>query len=169
MLQRHEREDWEQALRMPGDDQDLRRQRGRVDRGGGKRPGQRPRPRPPQGPDEILPQISEMHLVDFNVRIVEGSEGTAARVKVLLDSQDGDELWSTIDVSENIIEASWQAPGGKHPVQAEQGQSQRERPAAAGGLKSGAVVFLIGGVLSGPSHPRGIPGQDARESPRSAR
>ena len=67
-----------------------------------------------------------MHLVDFNVRIVEGSEGTAARVKVLLDSQDGDELWSTIDVSENIIEASWQAPGGKHPVQAEQGQSQRE-------------------------------------------
>jgi len=50
-----------------------------------------------------------MHLVDFKVRIVEGSEGTAAKVKVLLDSRDGDETWSTIGVSENIIEASWQA------------------------------------------------------------
>jgi 2-isopropylmalate synthase len=55
------------------------------------------------------PQITEMHLVDFKVRIVEGREGTAARVKVLLDSRDGEELWSTIGVSENIIEASWQA------------------------------------------------------------
>jgi 2-isopropylmalate synthase len=50
-----------------------------------------------------------MHLIDFKMRIVEGSEGTAARVKVLLDSGDGKEMWSTIGVSENIIEASWQA------------------------------------------------------------
>jgi 2-isopropylmalate synthase len=58
---------------------------------------------------KFYPQINEMHLVDFKVRIVEGSEGTAAKVKVLLDSRDGNELWSTIGVSENIIEASWQA------------------------------------------------------------
>lgn len=58
---------------------------------------------------KFYPQISEMHLVDFKVRIVEGSEGTAARVKVLLDSRDEQEVWSTIGVSENIIEASWQA------------------------------------------------------------
>jgi 2-isopropylmalate synthase len=58
---------------------------------------------------KFYPGISEVHLVDFKVRIVEGSEGTAARVKVLLDSRDADELWSTIGVSENIIEASWQA------------------------------------------------------------
>jgi len=58
---------------------------------------------------KFYPQISEMHLVDFKVRIVEGSEGTAARVKVLLDSRDEKEVWSTIGVSENIIEASWQA------------------------------------------------------------
>jgi len=50
-----------------------------------------------------------MNLVDFKVRIVEGSEGKAARVKVLLDSRDGREMWSTIGVSENIIDASWQA------------------------------------------------------------
>jgi 2-isopropylmalate synthase len=58
---------------------------------------------------KFYPQINDMHLIDFKVRIVEGSEGTAARVKVLLDSSDGKEMWSTIGVSENIIEASWQA------------------------------------------------------------
>jgi 2-isopropylmalate synthase len=50
-----------------------------------------------------------MQLVDFKVRIVEGSEGTAAKVKVLFDTRDGEEMWSTIGVSENITEASWQA------------------------------------------------------------
>jgi 2-isopropylmalate synthase len=58
---------------------------------------------------KFYPQIRDMHLVDFKVRTLEGSEGTAAGVRVLLDSTDGEELWSTIGVSENIIEASWQA------------------------------------------------------------
>ena len=58
---------------------------------------------------KFYPQIKDMHLVDFKVRTLEGSEGTAAGVRVLLDSTDGEELWSTIGVSENIIEASWQA------------------------------------------------------------
>jgi 2-isopropylmalate synthase len=40
---------------------------------------------------------------------VEGSEGTAAMVKVLLDSKDEEEVWSTIGVSDNVIEASWHA------------------------------------------------------------
>jgi 2-isopropylmalate synthase len=58
---------------------------------------------------KFYPQIGAMHLVDFKVRIVEGSEGTAALVKVLIDSRDEDEVWSTIGVSENVIEASWHA------------------------------------------------------------
>jgi 2-isopropylmalate synthase len=58
---------------------------------------------------KFYPQIGAMHLVDFKVRIVEGSEGTAALVKVLIDTRDEDEVWSTIGVSENIIEASWHA------------------------------------------------------------
>jgi len=58
---------------------------------------------------KFYPQIKDMHLVDFKVRTLEGSEGTAAGVRVLLDSTDGEEFWSTIGVSENIIEASWQA------------------------------------------------------------
>lgn len=58
---------------------------------------------------KFYPQIREMRLIDFKVRTLEGSEGTAARVRVLLDSTDDTEVWSTIGVSENIIDASWQA------------------------------------------------------------
>jgi 2-isopropylmalate synthase len=58
---------------------------------------------------KFYPRIQEMHLVDFKVRILEGSEGTAAKVRVLLDSRDEDEIWSTVGVSANIIEASWNA------------------------------------------------------------
>ncbi len=58
---------------------------------------------------KFYPQIWEMHLVDFKVRIIEGSEGTAANVRVLLDSRDDSDLWSTIGVSTNVIDASWHA------------------------------------------------------------
>ncbi len=58
---------------------------------------------------KFYPEIKEMRLIDFKVRTLEGSEGTAAGVRVLLDSTDGSEVWSTVGVSGNIIEASWQA------------------------------------------------------------
>jgi 2-isopropylmalate synthase len=50
-----------------------------------------------------------MRLVDFKVRVIDGREGTAAKVRVLLESRDQKDIWSTIGVSEDIIEASWQA------------------------------------------------------------
>jgi len=58
---------------------------------------------------KFYPRISEMHLIDFKVRILEGTDGTAAKVRVLLESRDDTEEWTTIGVSENIIEASWHA------------------------------------------------------------
>ena len=58
---------------------------------------------------KFYPRIEEMRLVDFKVRVLEGSAGTAARVRVLIESRDGKDIWSTVGVSENIIEASWQA------------------------------------------------------------
>lgn len=58
---------------------------------------------------KFFPQIEEMGLVDFKVRVIDGSKGTAAKVRVQIDSRDSREIWSTIGVSENIIEASWQA------------------------------------------------------------
>ncbi len=58
---------------------------------------------------KFYPEIEEMHLTDFKVRVLDGREGTAAKVRVLIQSQDAEESWTTIGVSENIIEASWQA------------------------------------------------------------
>jgi 2-isopropylmalate synthase len=59
--------------------------------------------------NKFFPQVEEMGLVDFKVRVIDGSKGTAAKVRVQIESRDSREIWSTIGVSENVIEASWQA------------------------------------------------------------
>lgn len=59
--------------------------------------------------DRFYPDLDAMRLVDFKVRVIDGREGTAARVRVLIESRDQQEVWSTIGVSEDVIEASWQA------------------------------------------------------------
>lgn len=56
-----------------------------------------------------FPVIREMHLKDYKVRVLDGVKGTAARVRVMIDSGDEHDQWTTVGVSENIIEASWQA------------------------------------------------------------
>jgi 2-isopropylmalate synthase len=58
---------------------------------------------------DFYPTLSKMHLSDFKVRVLDEKAGTAAKVRVLIQSQDEKDSWSTIGVSENIIEASWQA------------------------------------------------------------
>jgi 2-isopropylmalate synthase len=58
---------------------------------------------------DFYPTLSRMHLSDFKVRVLDEKAGTAAKVRVLIQSQDENDSWSTIGVSENIIEASWQA------------------------------------------------------------
>ncbi|MDD5281674.1 MAG: citramalate synthase [Candidatus Omnitrophica bacterium] len=58
---------------------------------------------------DFYPTLAKMHLSDFKVRVLDGKAGTAARVRVLIQSQDEKDVWSTIGVHENIIEASWQA------------------------------------------------------------
>jgi 2-isopropylmalate synthase len=50
-----------------------------------------------------------MHLLDYKVRVINAQEGTAARVRVSIQSTDGDRVWGTVGVSENVIEASWLA------------------------------------------------------------
>ena len=59
--------------------------------------------------EEFYPSLQQMHLSDFKVRVIEEKAGTAARVRVLIQSHDPEESWWTAGVSENIIEASWQA------------------------------------------------------------
>ena len=57
----------------------------------------------------FFPNLTQMHLVDYKVRVVNGQEGTASRIRVNIESTDGQQSWGTIGVSENIIEASWRA------------------------------------------------------------
>ncbi|MCK4767519.1 MAG: citramalate synthase, partial [Desulfobacula sp.] len=57
----------------------------------------------------MFPKINDMHLVDFKVRVIDGMDGTDAKVRVLIESRDENNIFSTIGVSEDIIEASWQA------------------------------------------------------------
>ncbi len=59
--------------------------------------------------NEVYPEVAEMHLSDYKVRVLDGKNGTAAKVRVLIDSANQSDKWSTVGVSENIIEASWQA------------------------------------------------------------
>ncbi len=59
--------------------------------------------------DRFYPSLRAMSLVDFKVRVVNASAGTAAKVRVLIESKDHKDSWGTVGVSENIIEASWLA------------------------------------------------------------
>ena len=55
------------------------------------------------------PAVERMHLLDYKVRVINAQEGTAAKVRVSIESTDGDNVWGTVGVSENVIEASWLA------------------------------------------------------------
>lgn len=57
----------------------------------------------------FYPEISNVQLTDFRVRILDPEEATAATTRVLIESSDGDDTWGTVGVSGNIIEASWEA------------------------------------------------------------
>jgi 2-isopropylmalate synthase len=57
--------------------------------------------------EQVFPSIRQVHLEDYKVRVLSSSDGTAARVRVLIESADGRDIWGTVGVSENIIEASW--------------------------------------------------------------
>ena len=56
-----------------------------------------------------FPRLKEMDLVDYKVRVINARAGTAARVRVVIESKDHDSMWGTVGVSENVIEASWLA------------------------------------------------------------
>ncbi len=58
---------------------------------------------------EAYPKLDGIRLTDFKVRVVNTGEGTAARVRVLIESADERSSWSTVGVSTNVIEASWLA------------------------------------------------------------
>lgn len=58
---------------------------------------------------QFYPSIRDMHLTDYKVRVIDEKDATAAKVRVLIESSDFEHTWSTVGVSTNIIEASWEA------------------------------------------------------------
>jgi 2-isopropylmalate synthase len=59
--------------------------------------------------ETFYPELANVHLTDYKVRVIDGKDATAARVRVLLQSTDGETVWTTVGVSTDIIEASWLA------------------------------------------------------------
>ena len=84
---------------------------------------------------EIHPHLRDIELVNFKVRILDETKGTGAVTRVLIDASDGQQVWGSIGVSENLIEASWDAlvdslefgmQPGKLPHSSEQGPAAQE-------------------------------------------
>jgi 2-isopropylmalate synthase len=59
--------------------------------------------------EKFYPNLKKMQLTDYKVRVLEGKEGTKAKVRVLIESANRHQTWGTVGVSENIIQASWEA------------------------------------------------------------
>lgn len=57
----------------------------------------------------FYPNVGEVRLTDFKVRVLEGTSGTGATVSVLIESTDGEDVWWTVGFNENVIQASWNA------------------------------------------------------------
>ncbi len=58
---------------------------------------------------KFYPDIDHVYLADYRVSILDPEEATAAKTRVVVESSDGETTWTTVGVSENIIEASWEA------------------------------------------------------------
>ena len=80
------------------------------------------------------PELAELRLLDYKVRIVDEHLGTAARPRVLIESAWGREQWTTVGCSENIIEASWQALSDAFELALTR---RRERPRAGRATDAG--------------------------------
>jgi 2-isopropylmalate synthase len=86
----------------------------------------------------FYPDLDTMKLVDFKVRVVDGRDGTEAKVRVFIESRDQDQIWSTIGVSEDIIEASWQALADSFQFKLAKEAKQKQPTTKSGMAASGA-------------------------------
>ncbi len=82
------------------------------------------------GLEKIYPQLRDMKLRDYKVRIVEGNEGAGSKTRVLAESGDGHAVWGTVGVSDNIIDASWEAlrEAVEYRLSMTEGPSRQDEP-----------------------------------------
>jgi 2-isopropylmalate synthase len=59
--------------------------------------------------ERTFPEVKDIHLINYSVRILDEDKGTAAKTRVLIDSSDGRDNWGSVGVGVNVVEASWQA------------------------------------------------------------
>ncbi len=85
----------------------------------------------------FFPEIANVHLSDFRVRILDPEEATAAKTRVQIESGDGTDTWGTVGVSENIIEASWEAlvDSVEYKLFAEESKQRTVKPKKASASK----------------------------------
>jgi 2-isopropylmalate synthase len=88
---------------------------------------------------EIHPHLAEIDLVNFKVRILDEAKGTGAVTRVLLDASDGETVWGSIGVSENVIEASWEALVDSLEYGMQVG-TRRQGPGAVAGVNPARVA-----------------------------
>jgi 2-isopropylmalate synthase len=83
---------------------------------------------------DLYPALRDVELVNYKVRIIDEHKGTAAVTRVLIDASDGQDTWGTLGVSENIIEASWEAlvDSLEYAMRARADRSSTAQPAAGG-------------------------------------
>jgi 2-isopropylmalate synthase len=82
--------------------------------------------------DSEFPNLAGMQLVDYKVRVINSDAGTAAGVRVVIESHDADEVWGTVGVSENVIEASWIALVDSFEYKLWKDERMHSRKSAAG-------------------------------------
>jgi 2-isopropylmalate synthase len=94
---------------------------------------------------ELHPHLADIELVDYKVRILDSHHGTGAVTRVLLDSSDGHDSWGSIGVSENIIEASWEAlvDSLEYAFQPKPSGQPASDPAAPGRGAEDAAGFVL--------------------------
>lgn len=78
-----------------------------------------------------FPELRDMRLVDYKVRVINSEAGTAAGVRVVIESRDAEDVWGTVGVSENIIEASWIALADSFEYKLCKEEEKARRTAAA--------------------------------------
>jgi 2-isopropylmalate synthase len=90
---------------------------------------------------DLYPQLSDIELVNFKVRILDEVKGTGAVTRVLVDASDGHEVWGSIGVSENVIGASWDAllDSLEYGIGHSAGRASSSAPAADPGVAADTV------------------------------
>ena len=105
---------------------------------------------------ELHPHLRDIELVNFKVRILDESHGTGAVTRVLIDAADGHDVWGTIGVSENVIEASWDAlvdsleygmQPGRRPAGLPAQSGEEAKPISGPGVTATATIPLARPVL----------------------